>query len=381
MKASHFAQVREWMFSVALPKWSVIGFDSRHGGAIEAVRSDGACPSDEHFMRTRVTARQVYVFSHAGFLGHSGADPLAARAMEFLAARRLANGAWPRRMSPEGDVIDPTPDLYDIAFVLFALGWRVRASRDPTARRLAEETLAFIQDQMRHPSGQGFLHALPPTGPRLQNPHMHLLEAALVCFEATHDERWANLGMELISLFETRFFDPITGTLGEYFCEDLRRTQDHLGRHVEPGHMFEWAWILAQAQRLLGTDRTDLIQRLVLTAEALGVDTQTGLVFNVVQDDGVVIDRSSRTWPNTERIKGWLALFEVTRQDPSAAVGQSTDVLLERYLSAPASGLWQDRIDADGQLVAAPVPASTFYHLFLAFAELLRLEAKLVRAA
>jgi mannose-6-phosphate isomerase len=41
-----------------------------------------------------------------------------------------------------------------------------------------------------------------------------------------------------------------------------------------------------------------------------------------------------------------------------------------RYLDTPVPGLWYDRIDADGKLVDEPAPASSFYHLVAAIAEL-----------
>ena len=46
---------------------------------------------------------------------------------------------------------------------------------------------------MRHPGGLGFLVEKPASGPRQQNPHMHLLEAALVNLEASGDERFKAL--------------------------------------------------------------------------------------------------------------------------------------------------------------------------------------------
>jgi mannose-6-phosphate isomerase len=41
-----------------------------------------------------------------------------------------------------------------------------------------------------------------------------------------------------------------------------------------------------------------------------------------------------------------------------------------RYLDTPIPGLWYDKIDAQGQRVDEPAPASTFYHLVAAIAEI-----------
>ena len=43
---------------------------------------------------------------------------------------------------------------------------------------------------------------------------------------------------------------------------------------------------------------------------------------------------------------------------------------LMRYLDTPIPGLWRDRIDAEGRVAEEPAPASSFYHLVAAIAEI-----------
>ena len=89
------------------------------------------------------------------------------------------------------------------------------------------------------------------------------------------------------------------------------------------------------------------------------------------------LDRGSRSWPNTERIKGWIGLYELTGVDPRAAIAGSARLLLDRYFTNCAPGAWIDHFDADGKATSQSAPASTLYHVFLAFAEVLRVEEKL----
>src|SRR5262245_53516224 len=137
---------------------------------------------------------------------------------------------------------------------------------------------------------------------------MHLLEACLVAFEATSDRRFLNRAAEIVQLFRLRFFDG--RTLAEFFTDDWRRAPGDAGRLIEPGHQFEWAWILATYQRLSGVDLRVEATALVEFAERHGVDQKTQLTCNQVRDDGYPIDRSSRTWPKTGRLNGNLPLFE-----------------------------------------------------------------------
>jgi N-acylglucosamine 2-epimerase/mannose-6-phosphate isomerase len=366
------------MFQSALPFWADAGVDRAHGGFHEALDLEGR-PAGGAFRRLRVTCRQIYVFSHAATLGWPDGLSAARMGFEYLVAKGWMGPelGWARLLTPRGEVLDPTPDLYDHAFVLFALGWLHRASGDPGALVWAHRTLDFLERHLRHPSGRGFLHARPASGWRLQNPHMHLLEAALVLYETSRHERFATLAVELAALFRSKFFDARTGTLAESFTEGLARAPGEAGRRTEPGHQFEWAWILLACQRLLGEPTGDVARALVDFAERFGVDPSTGVTFNAVRDDGVVIDRGSRTWPNTERIKAHIALFDLDGTDPCAPLTQSVGLLLDRYLAHHPAGTWLDHFDGEGQLVASTIPTATLYHLFVAFAELFRVEPAL----
>jgi N-acylglucosamine 2-epimerase/mannose-6-phosphate isomerase len=372
------------MFHEALPFWATEGLDRVHGGCVESLTPDGRAPSGVGFKRTRVLCRQIYVFSHAALLGWDGAEA----ACDYLYGSlrdqfwRGPDEGWPRTLTTAGEILDPTPDLYDYAFALFALAWRHRALGDADALSLAHQTLDIIERRFRHPSGLGFHHQLPPGSPRLQNPHMHLMEAALALTEADGDPRFAELADELAELFCTRLARFPDGVVSECFDDQLRPLTADGGCWMEPGHQFEWAWILAQHQKLRRRDNAAFVRALVVRAERWGVDPLTEITFNTVRGDGGPIDRGSRTWPNTERMKGWIGLYELTGVDPSAAVDGSVRVLLDRYLAPAPRGCWIDGLDANGAPAADElIPASTLYHLFLSFSEALRIAGAGVRAA
>lgn len=371
-----FEKIRHWMFEEALPFWAEAGVDRAGGGFVEQLDFDGR-DIGVAFKRTRVAARQIYVYSHAALLGWEGGLDIARHGYAFLKDKaRTPDGGWARTLTRDGQVLDATPDLYDFAFAMFALGWYGRASGDQEPKALILQTLDYLDAHMRPAGGEGFLHEKPAKGSRLQNPHMHLLEAALVCLETYPDARFEALARELVALFSTQLFNPETGTLSEYFTDDWSREPGERGRITEPGHQFEWAWILANADRLLGTDTQPIISALVGSGEAHGVDPVSHATYNEVRDDGAPINRGSRSWPNTERLKAHVALFETHGIDPTVALADSATLLLDRYLSTKVRGLWIDQFDGDGQPTSTTVPASTLYHVFLAFAEVLRIQPK-----
>lgn len=372
MTCAPFDAARSWIFEAALPLWAERGVDRVNGGFHEELDQQGR-PTSCEFKRVRVICRQIYVFSHGALLGWAPGADLSEWGYKFLVSQaRLRDGGWARKLSRQGAVTDATIDLYDLAFVIFAMAWRYRLSNDTEARDHAVDTLNFILTRMRAPNG-GFWHSLPLTGARVQNPHMHLAEACLVAFEVTGKEVFLDTAREIVHLFATRFFDP--RTLGELFDQSWTR----VGSGVEPGHHFEWTWILSHYQRLTGEPVATLAARSAEFAERCGVDPGSHAVYDALSQEGEVLQSSSRIWPNTERIKAALGLFELDGRDPRGALASSCALIFGRYFANDIPGLWTDRFDGMGKPMTTTTPASCVYHLVLAFSEMLRLQDAILR--
>lgn len=346
---------------MALPVWSGAGLDPDEPGFAEHLGLDGRL-AHATFKRVRVQARQIYVYAHAAQLGRADALASARRGYDFLVAHaRLPDGLWARRLGRHGGVQDATVDLYDQSFVLLALARFHRASGDAAALDLAANTVRAIEAAGRH-SGKGFHNAWPdPAAARQQNPHMHLLEAALALYEASGDEAYGALADELVALLHDHFLDPETGTLGEYFDHALQPLNDD---HVEPGHHMEWVWLLREHGRLRDADHTAAIERLYRFAVEHGTDPATGLLYDVVGRDGRVRDGGTRLWPQTEAVRAHLVMRRPDRADAAL------DALTRRFLDPAPAGMWHDHFGPDGALRSDKIPASSLYHLFTAYAEL-----------
>ena len=379
MTISSYEMMRHWLFDKALPFWLVHGVDRNEGGFVEQLSLDG---SNAHvdFKRVRVVARQIYVFSHAALLGVPEAQPAADHGFEFLTRNAWLGDAagWARALNRAGTVIDPTPDLYDLAFVLYALGWYHRATKKPEALVWAHRTRQFIDTHMRHPSG-GFQHQRPCDLPLQQNPHMHLLEAALVVFEATGDKAFKSLADEIVTLFLTRLYDGTSRTLVEFYDENWRRFGETERQLVEPGHLYEWAWILSTYRRLTQAQVDGPIRGLIDFAETYGLDRVSGSVINAVNVAGLPLDAGCRVWPNTERIQAAVAAFEVFGDDPRPIFDAAVPVIFRLFLDPAPRGTWIDRRTQDGTIAVASIPASTLYHIMIAAAEMLRIETAVER--
>lgn len=365
----------QWLTRDALPFWAENGPDLQYGGFIEELSFAGEDAALPH-KRVRVTCRQMYVFAHAAINGWTDGVPLIARAAEYLSEKAWLgdNQGFARRLTREGAPLDPTPDLYEHAFALFAFSWGYHATKDSAYRDWAFKTFGWIEDNFRDAQDAGFWHHLPPSGDRLQNPHMHLLEACLVAYEAFQETRFRDIALEVASLFKARFFNPHTGTLGEYFDHNWSLVSGDKGHLTEPGHQLEWVWILNKCTSLFNFDATEEASAMFEFSENYGLNGY-GAVKNSITDTGAPIDAGSRTWPNTERLKAAAARHGKAGFDGSPIIEATGRLLLDRYLSSSNTisiprGAWIDAFDEHGAVTAQRIPASTFYHLYLAFCEI-----------
>ena len=351
-----------WLRDAALPLWSQQGYERARGGFEERLTATGAVSTDAR--RARVQLRQVYVFANAATLGWRG-DPLPLvrdGLAHFLQHYRRRDGLFRTLCARDGTPLDERALLYDQAFVLLALAESQRVlGRAPALIGEAEGLLAVIRRLLKR-AGPGFDSGLPARLPLLANPHMHLLEAALAWRELGSSAAWRELVDEVVALALARLIDAESGALTERFTADWQPLPGLEGRLVEPGHLFEWAWLL---QRCGDAAAHTAAVRLIGIAEQHGV--RKGVAINALLSDFSVHDAEARLWPQTERLKA-NARLAITRPQCWRSVVEAGETLL-RYL-APVPGLWYDRLTVAGTFVCEPAPASTLYHIVAACLEL-----------
>ena len=369
--------IRKWLFESALPLWSTAGIDLVNGGVHEALHHDGT-PADLGFKRLRVLARQIYCFSHAAMLGWSnGSDTVLHHLFDTLTGTGWhADGGWIHTFNTDGTVLDDQRDTYDQFFVLFALAWLWRATGWPEAREWAERTVAFIDVELVDRENGGFFESTRRTDYRRANPHMHALEAFLAWYEATGDEAYLDRAKSMVALFRERFFDRETWSVTEYFAPDWSPCTDREAE-IEPGHHYEWIWLLLRYAELAGdTQVRDYCRKLYATSHAFGHARGTDAVCDRMAPDGSNMSGTSRLWPQTEALKAGLrARLDGLPGDETLFI-RMLDVIFNRYLVTPIEGGWYDQLDAKGRVISSNMPTSTFYHVFCALVEYLDFQKK-----
>jgi mannose/cellobiose epimerase-like protein (N-acyl-D-glucosamine 2-epimerase family) len=373
-------QAREldrWLKEAALPLWRLKGYDTVGGGFVETIDMEGE-PTRAN-RRSRVQPRQVYCFAEAGRRGWQGDWRTVAEAglLYFDRVYRQPSGFYGALADADGQIIDPAFDIYNQAFALLAFAYlaAVLPERKTEMVERSNDLRLKLEAHCKHPVA-GFEEDNPPRLPLCSNPHMHLFEACLASEEVEGFDRvaWANLADEIADLAMERFIDAETGALREFFDHDWAPFPGEKGRIVEPGHQFEWAWLLLRwAERRGNALAIVKARRLFEIGEAYGTCAKRNVAVMTLLDDFSVADPVARLWPQTEWLKAAIRFAAVTesaeRQRYLASASRAA-AALERFLETPVRGLWRDKQDADGAFVDEPAPASSFYHILCAIYEL-----------
>jgi mannose-6-phosphate isomerase len=351
----------DWFRTIAFPLWWNVGADRVRGGFHEALSVDGEPRLGPR--RARVQARQTYVYATAGAMGWDGPWREAAwHGAEFYIGKfRRSDGLFRTLVGLDGNVADDTPMLYDQAFTLLATATLHKI--DPDRMDLREVALGVKRglNSMRSPAG-GFIENI--AYPYQANAHMHLLEGALAWGEIDGGV-WDEMADEIIEMTLRVFIDPQGRFLREFFDAQWRPVDGDEGRLLEPGHQFEWAWLLDRWGRARGRRDAIDMARSLYAAGQRGVDPARNATLNELWDDFTVKDPIARFWPQTERLKADILFGNETEQ---LAAANS----LLRYLETPRSGTWYDKMRPDGTFLDEPAPATSFYHILCSCLELFR---------
>ena len=355
-----------WLFDSALPFWIEHGVDE-HGFAYEELTFEGL-PKDVGYWRSLVQFRQTYVFARAAILG------IGPKELPGEVFHRAASAFWhPNRgfvhkLDARGLQADSPRECYDQAFGMLACAWAYAVDGKSATLNYAYKTLSFLDDTMAHPHG-GYEEASTPRMPRRHNPHMHLLEAFLALYEVSGDDLFIERAAVIVDLFQSHFMDA-GGGLREYFDAHWRPAPHANGKIVEPGHHFEWVWLLHEYARLTSTPVNPRASHLFSFAANHGFDSR-GRPVEQVDTSGVHLRTSVKLWAITERLKAHIVRAEAAGLAFDPAIAEMVRDMDENFLLHDPP-VWFEEFAEDGTPSRRRMPASTLYHITLAMAELLR---------
>ncbi len=370
-----------WLRSSALPLWGTAGFDRERKIFFEQLDFEGK-PVLDLPRRLMVQARQISVFASAALNGWfpPGRELALTAAERMITLFHRPDGApgWVKSIDDELDVADSIRDLYAQAFALFALSWLYRLSPDPKYLMLADATITFIDSAMAVPNG-GYMDTLPASSSvRRQNPHMHLFEAFLGLYEATKKPNYLVKATAMKTLLLGRFVDSRKSYLREYFRPDWSIYPAQGDGRMEPGHHFEWRWLLHK-YGVVSKEPSRNLDSLRRAATALfdqavtvGI-TGDATVYDEFDESGAVTKRSSRFWPHTEALRANAVELLAGRAECGVRMVDLMDRIQSVFALESLKGGWMDHVDVMGGPLSETMPASSLYHVYFGVAESLQL--------
>jgi len=348
------AALRDHFNGVILPMWRNAGFNSALRLPYEALGEDHG-PEPVHRYRAMACARQLFVFSQAGDAAHAQVlfDSLTHTFQD------TQHGGWFYSVDQHGAPLDTVKDLYTHAFVVFACAEYGRRSGNRDALEIVHRTSALFQTRFAAP-GDLFNAALSAdfsevTGTPIQNPLMHLTEAWLAAREATRDNAFDAALRRLASAVAGHFVHAPSGCIAEL-------PVGAADNRLEPGHQFEWFWLVKQAGGLFeGTGLAESLSRAFEFAQRFGVDQQTGGVVASLNEDGSIKDPIQRIWAQTEYLRALASHDEAAMR---AVLPRQIELFRQRFLRPQG---WFECKTASGEVARADMPSTTPYHLATAF--------------
>lgn len=364
--ATDFAQclMPDWL-KVALPP----GGDP--APVVEALGDD-----DTPQRTTLVQCRTVFSLAHLYLVTGRPEFLEAARRIQAFVMRHLRDedGGFRFAVATDGTLLDdPETRLrrsYDQSFALLALVTLRRA--DPTATSAADVDACwrFIETCLiEHGTGALWEDDRGAAGSlvRGQNPQMHMLEALLQAHEMTGEPVWLSRARSFVEVAEKHFIDPLTGAVREFVGEDLAPLDTEAGRRREPGHQFEWAWLLRR-YAAFARDPAPLAhaERMQAFAETHGVrpaGPMAGAPYDAVDADGRVTEEGHLLWPLTEAGKLYAARA-LAEHDRVAAdrAREIAETVFGRYFAHGAAA-WVNRLDRRGQVLWGAALSRLLYHV------------------
>ncbi len=347
--SNRLEQLRRHFAERIVPLWQGPGWNADMTLPFEALDAQQQ-PLPVQRYRAMACARQLYLFSSR--IEQPGAAQRAAALFRSLQRHfhDAEHGGWFYSIDALGQPLDRRKDLYTHAFVVFACAHYWGQVREPLVASTLDAALnvvseRFARDDGLYEASLGQDWSDLDSGP-LQNPQMHLAEAFLQVLAVREDHAVQHALEQLCNALQAQFIDPRHGLM-------LEKPRGSVDNWFEPGHQFEWFYLLETSTLLRGTPLHASIARAFVHAEQCGVK-QTA-VLAMLDVEGQVLDATQRIWAQAEYLRA-LAL----RPDSEARLLAQLEAMEQRFLHG---GGWYECRDASGAVSRHDMPSTTPYHL------------------
>lgn len=363
-----------------VPAWIGLAQDRQSGGVVERLDANGR-PVQGEPRTTLVQARTIFALAQLYLVTGNPALLDAARDIHaFMTAHlRLPSGGYRYSVEPNGEIgSDPKSGIcraYDQSFALLAFVTLQKADPSLVDDDAIDTLWSFIETLVEPTTGALYEDDVMAGSSaragdrRAQNPQMHMLEALLQAYDLTRQGKWLQRATGYVALAERYFVDPSTGAVREFVAHDLSPLEGAEGARREPGHQYEWAWLLERFIELGGDERVKpLADRMAGFADAHGVrrsgEALDGAPFDALDADGGVTEATHLLWPLTEAGK-LASLHHLQGRRGAADRARELEMLIFSFYFSPGDLRWVNQVDGAGRVVWNDALSRLIYHVLL----------------
>ena len=335
-------ECEEHLTAELLPFWLNRCRDDAYGGFITHFDKDGQdAGTDEKSLIAQT--RTVYAMSAAHRAGYGGGKcaDYARHGVDFLLRKMWDRefGGFYWMVNRKGDVTCDKKILYGLSFAMYALSEYTMATGDAVGLEHAEKEFdlvkKFAADTLYGGYWEMFERNWDLCGPesgggnrKTLDVHMHLMEAFTNLYECSGRSIHRRTLLEAIDILIKRILHPVYGTgipqfWGDWsvapqikfdivwgwdrFAEGGKKA--HAEDNTSAGHNVEFAWLLAHASDVLGSDfdvYRNVIKKSMDHGMKNGIDSQRGGVYVEGPHSGGVYDTEKEFWQQAEVMIGML---------------------------------------------------------------------------
>jgi len=264
-------------------------------------------------------------------------------------------------LDAEGERLETKKQTYAQAFAIYAICEYIRATKDQSALRFAQNLFLTIEKNLSDKERGGYVEATardfsPIDDTRLSeeqenwdrtlNTQVHVLEAYTNLYRVWPDLRVKNAIISLLNLFADKIYNPQTGHLNLYFDKNWNAAD----RGCSYGHEVESSWLLLEAAFKIGD--IDLINKIRPIAKAAlegglaGLQPDGSLIHQCSADG--LLDTDRYWWCQAENVIANLWSWKYN-DEPKAAhkALRQWDYIKTRLIDG--CGEWRRRCNAKGE--------------------------------
>lgn len=313
-----------------LPFWCEYMVDEEKGGFYGKVLKDHT-PDKIYPKAIVLNCRMLWAYTMAWeHYEDETYKNLARRAFEYIRDhfwdKEYGGTFW--MLTSDGIPCEVEKRTYGQAFIIYAMAEYYRAFGDMQALEMAMETFRLVQDHVHYDNG-GYTDSVSRDwqkdpwlfrwmmnadgAAKLLNSHLHLFEATMTLYDATHDPYVGTVLRE--------FLDFLLNVCVEKQSHHLKAGMDEDGNRIDGeinyGHDSECCYLMTWAARLIGDDA--LIQQADSTVLDImehvlteGMDPVNGGMYSDINIQTGHLNRCKIWWNQAEGITSFFNCYQIS---------------------------------------------------------------------